>query len=292
MKKAAILLDSSSTYDGYTLNDIFVIPLKIILNDENIIEYYDGKDISSDVIYSWVQEGKNLTTSQPSIGEAIEKIEELLLDYKYVYVIPIAKEISGAYNSFLSIARQIGDERVIVIDSGFLGIKILNDLAPIILNKSNNGESPVEIINYINNVWKNKFYTCVIVNDIAHLKKGGRISKISSFFANLFKVKIILTFKNKLDLYDKKNSLKEAIYSVMEKINTDLDFLNNNINKINIISNNKDEDFLEVEKNILEWMNLKKINFDKKLINKSYLLPSVITIHTGINTLVISTEIK
>lgn len=287
MKKATVLLDSSSMYDGKSEKNIFMIPLKIILNENGIKEYKEIIEINNRKIYGFVEEGKKLSTSQPSIGEGLLMIENLLKEYETIYVLPISKDISGTYDMFKSISRELDKKRVIVLNCGFVGDALLNILAKNILEMVENGEGQESIIKYVEETWRSKFLSALIVNDIGHLKRGGRIGTIASFFAELLKFKIILKMDGKLDLVDKKTSLKDAVDVSLRMINDKIDFLKNGIAKIEILSNNRDDPKIadKVKKYITDWLVKENVDFNKSSLDNSIDFPGVVTIHTGTDTI-------
>jgi len=287
MKKAAILLDSSSLYDGKSEKNIFMIPLTIILNYNGFKEYKETTEISSEKIYDLVKQGKKLSTSQPSIGEGILIIEKLLKEYETIYVIPLSKEISGTYDTFKSISKELDEKRVIILDCGFVGISLLDIIAKNILKMVEKEESKEAIINYVEKIWREKFGATFILNDIGHLKRGGRIGTVASFLAGILKFKIILKIDGKIDLVDKKTSLKEAVDVCLKTIDDKIQFSKNGINKIQIWSNNIDnsEKANELKKYVIEWLKNKKIEFDSSSFDSLPNLASVLTIHTGSDTI-------
>lgn len=294
MKKAAVLLDSSSTFDGKNKENIFMIPLTIILNDNGIKEYKDLVDTTHEEIYDLINNGKNLSTSQPSIGESINVLESLLKEYETIFVVPISKGISGTYDTFISLAKDIDPKRIIIVDASFLGPPLLNDVARIILEKVRKSESNESIKNFIKNEWHPKVIAHIVVNDISHLKRGGRIGTIASIFANLLKFKIIIKFDGKLDVVGKKTSLKDAVELILENSNKEVNFIKNGIEWISILKNDPytSKTVDETKKYMVNWLNKNKISFKEEWVSKCDLLPSVISVHTGTDTVCITIKSK
>ena len=138
----------------------------------------------------------------------------------------------------------------------------------------------------------NKREAVVLINDLDNLVRGGRISVVKSKIAKLLNLKVLVTFNGKLELLDKASSISNAVEKSLKSIDKNIGFSKNGIKNIFITTNylnTEDEAVLEYKKYIENWLDKKDINYEEIIVD---CLPSVISIHTGINTIVIWIESK
>lgn len=81
-----------------------------------------------------------------------------------------------------------------------------------------NGASLTDTVNHINSI-KNLIQHFVVVDDLNHLKRGGRVSALQATFGTLLQVKPIIEMSKagKLEVVRKERGLKKAIKSVVEE---------------------------------------------------------------------------
>lgn len=83
----------------------------------------------------------------------------------------------------------------------------------------NSGKSLDEVYTYLEeNI--NKYSSYFMVDDLNHLKRGGRISPVKAAFGTLFSVKPILYISNEgeLEVCEKANGYTKALNALMEKL--------------------------------------------------------------------------
>jgi fatty acid-binding protein DegV len=100
MHKLALVLDSSSGIKNGEFEHVYVVPL--IINEDvggKITPYKDNVDIDSNSLSKKLIEGANIKTSQSSIGENMQLLEDLTSKYEKVVVVPIPSTISGNLQS-------------------------------------------------------------------------------------------------------------------------------------------------------------------------------------------------
>ena len=182
----SIKITSDSTCDLGELvkqRDIGIMPLKVTLDTET---YLDGVDIQPQAIFDFVAEKKQLPkTSAPSITDYQEFFEEELKTADEILHFSISTKSSVSH----TVARQAAEEfggRVRVIDSMALssgqGLLVLKAA-----DLRDQGKSLDEIEEIIN-VTREHVNTSFVPDSLEYLFKGGRVSRMTMYGANLLKI--------------------------------------------------------------------------------------------------------
>ena len=196
-----------------------MIPLSVAFGGET---YREEVDISAEQFYEKVKQHKNLpTTSQPSVGEFVELFTSLRDEgYDAVISIHLSSGISGTYQGALTAGNMVDGLKVYAYDSeiscmaqGFYAI----EAAKMALD----GKTPEEIIARIDEM-KKTLRAYFMVDDLAHLQRGGRLTGAQAFIGGLLQIKPLLCFENKVIVpFEKIRTRKKAIKRIEELLAED-----------------------------------------------------------------------
>jgi len=190
MGKIALVTDSSCDLNPeiITENNIEVIPLRIIYGDR---EYRDGVDISPKEVYSRLNV-EIPKTSMPAPKDVIDKFKELKENgYTHIIAITLSSGLSGTYDMFKLVSKDITDMVIEVIDSKSLSMVlgfIVMEAAKLIKNNTPYKEL-VEKINAL----KTKAKGFYVLDTLEYLRKGGRMGLVASTLGTLLNIKPIIT---------------------------------------------------------------------------------------------------
>ncbi|OAH54592.1 MULTISPECIES: DegV family protein [Bacillaceae] len=208
--KTAILTDSTA-YLPKELRDelnIYMIPLSVIFGDD---AYREEFDITTEEFYEKVRKGGKLPmTSQPVIGHFVEIYEEIAREYDAVVGIYLSSGISGTYQSSMVAANMVQgldihsfDSEISCAPQGFYVLRAVE--------MAKQGKTPDEIIAKLNEM-KRCTRTYFMVDDLNHLKRGGRLTGTQALIGGLLQVKPILHFENKVIVpFEKIRTSKKAL---------------------------------------------------------------------------------
>ena len=191
MSKIALVTDSTCDLPESVVkkNKITVIPLNVHFGEETFL---DGIDLKSDEFFEKLTTSEiHPQTSQPSVGRFVETYNDLLKKYDSILSIHISSKLSATYNSALQAQKEIGNEKIKVIDSmnGTLGLgAIVHHIAD--LNQK--GESFENLVKEAEKIIPNAIFMG-LVPTLEYLAKGGRIGKARAFMGSLLKIKPILS---------------------------------------------------------------------------------------------------
>lgn len=182
--KTAVVTDSTCDLPREffdTRENLFKVPLKVHFGEDS---YYDGEDISSREFFDKLQtDSRHPSTSQPSMGEFLEKYQEISRDYDRVISLHISGKLSGTIESATLAAREVEDLEIEIVDSysTTLGLGFLVKLA---LQLIDSGREIEEIIKILEET-RNKVDVYFTVSDLSFLQKGGRIGRAQAFLGSI-----------------------------------------------------------------------------------------------------------
>lgn len=197
--ETVIIIDSCTDLPvKYVLdNDIPAMSLTCLLKGK---EYPDdfGKSLAYKEFYDIVKKGDMPTTSQVNSFRFVEEFKKHVKEGKAVIYIGFSSALSGTVGSAMSAKTTVLEEfeaaDITVIDSksASLGYGLLAYYACEMLK---NGESKEEIINWVENnkLKMNHWFT---VEDLFHLKRGGRVSTTSAIIGTVLDIKPVLHVDN------------------------------------------------------------------------------------------------
>ena len=97
--KTAIVTDTNSgiSVDFAKKNKIYLINMPIIIDNQI---FYENKNINEDKFFDFIKNGKQISTSQPSINEITDKWDLILKNgYDELVYIPMSSALSSSFES-------------------------------------------------------------------------------------------------------------------------------------------------------------------------------------------------
>ena len=111
----AILTDTNSGIfpaEGQA-HGIHVLPMPVILDGKT---YYEGVDLTAEAFYKHLEQGGQVSTSQPAPGVIQQCWDAILEDHEELIYIPMSAGLSGECQTALGLAQDYGG-RVRVADN-------------------------------------------------------------------------------------------------------------------------------------------------------------------------------
>ncbi len=253
--KVCIVTDSNSgigVKEGKELG-IVVIPMPFFIDGET---FYEEISLSQERFYELLAQDKDVSTSQPAIGEVTDLWDNLLKEYDQIVHIPMSSGLSMSMqtaSSFASEEPYLG--KVFVVDNCRISVTQRQSVldALVLVNKGYNGE---QIKDYLE---KDKYNSSIyiVVDTLKYLKKGGRVTAAGAMLGSIFGIKPLLTIQGaKLDAFSKPRGMKAAKQKMIDAVKNDIkERFGNDISKIHMevaYTCSKDEaiKFLEEVKSI------------------------------------------
>lgn len=239
---------------------------------------YTNRDVTPLEFYDLLRNGKMPTTTQFNTLEAFEFMEPFVQQGKDILYACFTSGLSGTFGSCSLAAKQLEEKypgsRVYVLDTlcasmgqGLLVYKLFQ------MRKA--GKSMDELITWAEEN-KLKIAHYIMVEDLSHLHRGGRVSKTSAVIGSMLGIKPILyvSDEGKLVNIDKIRGRKQAMEGLVDRMEK---AVGNAPNDIAFVSHSDcREDAEYVAKLVKE-----RFGVENTMIN--YIGPAVGS-HTGIGT--------
>ncbi len=213
--KIAVIADSTAVMGDVINEHLYSVPLKIIFEHKS---FEDGIDLTQKTFFQLLETSSELpSTSQPSIGEVEAVFKDLLKTYDHIIYLTLSSKISGTYDSGMMARSIVNEDRITVFDT--LGTSIIQKLMTLdALKLIDEARTLEEIISHLE-AYRNTFDIYLVVDDLKHLSRTGRVSTTSASIGSMLKIKPILKFKDgKIDLFKKVRSIKKAHQSLVDLI--------------------------------------------------------------------------
>lgn len=173
-----------------------VMPMVFLMDDKVYNHYLDGREMSVEDFYNNLKNGKLPKTTQISYNSYLEYFEQFLAENKDILYISFTSGLSGTYNTSKIAARDLQEKypmrKIEIVDSRCASIG-QGLLMYYVANKYKDEKPSLEeLAEYAENLKMNVAHWFV-VDDIEHLKRGGRISSVSATFAKALQIKPMLS---------------------------------------------------------------------------------------------------
>ena len=221
-----IVTDSSCDLGINFIEENNIELIQLLLNlDGEIIKDDLGKSLGYREFYEKLRAGSMPSTSQINIYTFEEKFKELLDKGYEILYIGLSSALSGTFNSANMARNNILEEnpnaKIAVVDSisVSMGLGMLIKKAYEMINE---GKMLEEIVQWIEEN-KSKVIHAILVDDLKHLKRGGRLSASSAAVGTILNIKPLLKLNNSgaveatEKVKGKKKALKRLASIVKEK---------------------------------------------------------------------------
>jgi len=171
-----------------------VLPLRLELKGQEYRNFLDGREIGFQEFYNQVRGGEMPVTSAVNVGEFEETMRPMLEAGKDLLCICFSSALSTTYQSAVIAAKELGEEfperKILVVDSlcASMGQGLLIWLCA---QEKKKGLSIEELRDYAEKT-KGRICHWFTVDDLNHLKRGGRVSAAAALFGTMLSVKPVL----------------------------------------------------------------------------------------------------
>lgn len=204
--KLAIVTDSSAFLTDDIRKQVHVLDIPVTFGGET---FFEGKNLTLDDFYAYMATSEELPkTSQPSLAafdELLTRFEEE--HYTHVICLFLSSGISGFYQSIQYLIEEHPQLTVAIPDSKITSAPLGTMIASL-LRWAEQGDSFETLLDKLEQqiALTTAF---ILVDDLNHLVKGGRLSNGSALLGNLLSIKPILHFD------------KDGVIKVFSKIRTE-----------------------------------------------------------------------
>ena len=220
MSKIAIVTDSNSgiTQEQGKQLGISVIPMPFEINGK---EYFEDINLSQEEFYELLEDGAEISTSQPSPEAVLDLWDRLLEEYDEIVHIPMSSGLSGSCGTAMGLALDY-DGKVQVVNNQRISVTLRQSVLDA-MELAKQGKNASEIKEILE---REKFESSIYItlDTLKYLKKGGRVTPAAAALATLLKIKPVLQIQGeKLDAFAKARTVKQAKSIMMESIKKDME---------------------------------------------------------------------
>jgi DegV family protein with EDD domain len=251
-----ILTDSTSYIEKHiqTEFDIRVVSLNVIFQTESFKEV----DIDNEVFYKMMEEKGIPTSSQPSVQEMYDEMENVVQKGDSLCCIFLSSDMSGTYSTAHMVKDMIletyEDAKIEIIDSRSNCMQL--GYAAVVAARAAKDGKTLEVVKETaeNNIKRSRFL--FVPDSLEYLKKGGRIGSASALIGGFLKIIPILTVEDgKTTILTKVRTKRKAVLTMVNKMLQDIEIYGNGEIMVHHIHNYNEA--LELSKELSEKLKVK-----------------------------------
>lgn len=200
MQDFVIITDSCADLSADLVQSlgIVVAPLTVTIEEKDYRNYPDNRELDPHFFYDKMRAGATAVTSAVNVNQFIEITEPYLQAGKDILYLNFSSGLSTTYNSACIAAEELGEKyperKLYTVDtlSASLGQGLLIWYA---VQLKNQGQSIEEVRDWLE---EHKLNLChwFTVDDLMHLKRGGRISGTTAILGTMLSIKPVLHMDN------------------------------------------------------------------------------------------------
>lgn len=200
MSDYVLMTDSCCDLSAETAQelDLTILPLLLELGGKSYRNWLDGREIGFHDFYARIRAGETATTSAVSVGDFETAMTEILSQGKDLLYLAFSSALSATYQSACIAAEdlreQFPERKIEIVDtlSASMGQGLLLYHCA---QERSKGKSLEEVRDFAE---KTKLRLChwFTVDDLNHLKRGGRVSSTAAFFGTMLSIKPVLHVDN------------------------------------------------------------------------------------------------
>ena len=215
--KLAVITDSSAFLQAETLRkeDLFVLDIPVNIDGQ---EYVEGVNLTAQEFYEKMASASELPkTSQPSIAKLAEILSSLKAKgYTHALGLFLSSGISGFYQN-IQYMKDEYERLTIAFPDTRITSAPLGYMVESVLKWAEQGDGFESILDKVTEQIENTS-AFIMVDDLDHLVKGGRLSNGAAILGNLLSIKPILYFNDQgvIEVYEKVRTEKKATKRLVE----------------------------------------------------------------------------
>lgn len=221
MSRIAVITDSNSGITQAQAKElsVFVLPMPFMINEET---YFEDINLTQEEFYKRLEEGADISTSQPSPEEVMKLWKEKLAEYDEIVHIPMSSGLSGSCQSAMMLASEPKFEgKVHVVNNQRISVTQRQSVLDAV-KMAENGMSGAQIKEALE---ADKFNSSIYImlDTLYYLKKGGRITPAAAALGTLLRLKPVLQIQGeKLDAFAKARTSGQGKSIMINAIKNDI----------------------------------------------------------------------
>ncbi len=224
MSQYQIMTDSSCDLPAALAAELelTVLPLTVTIDEKSYTNYLDEREITFKECYAALRDGREAKTAAANVDSFEQAMEPILQAGEDILYLGFSSALSSTYNAGALAAEQLAekypDRKILTVDtlSASMGQGLLVYLT---VQQKRAGATIEEARDFAE---KNKFHLChwFTVDDLHHLRRGGRVSATSAVLGTVLNIKPVLHMDNegRLIFMEKVRGRRASIKRMLEKM--------------------------------------------------------------------------
>ncbi len=218
--KVAVVTDSNSGITQAQAKElgIFVLPMPFMIDGK---DYFEDISLTQKEFYERLEDGSDISTSQPSPQAVTGLWDEILKEYDEIVHIPMSSGLSGSCQTALMLQEDY-QGKVEVVNNQRISVT-QRQSALDARTMAAEGKTAAQIREYLE---ATKFDSSIYImlDTLKYLKKGGRITPAAAALGTLLRLKPVLQIQGeKLDAFAKARTIKQAKNIMMTAMAHDME---------------------------------------------------------------------
>ena len=203
--------------------DLTVLPLSFTIEGNTLLNTPDHADMSPEEFFQKIAAGADCTTAAVNVGQFTDAMEKVLSEEKDILCICFSSALSTTYQSACIAASDLREKhpgaKSVVIDSlsASRGQGML--LYRAVRERREKGLDIDALARYVENIIQSQDHW-FIVDDLNHLKRGGRVSAAAALVGTMLGIKPVMhtDSEGRLTPVSKARGSKAALRALVDKM--------------------------------------------------------------------------
>ena len=203
--------------------DLTVLPLSFTIEGKTLLNTPDHADMSPEEFFQKIAAGADFTTAAVNVGQFTDAMEKVLSEEKDILCICFSSALSTTYQSACIAASDLREKhhgaKIVVIDSlsASRGQGML--LYRAVRERREKGLDIDALARYVENIIQSQDHW-FIVDDLNHLKRGGRVSAAAALVGTMLGIKPVMhtDSEGRLTPVSKARGSKAALRALVDKM--------------------------------------------------------------------------
>ena len=202
--------------------DVCVISLSYIMDGKTYLNSLEDPPMSSKAFFDLLREGKTCTTAAVNVGQFIDAMRPILEQGRDIIYIAFSSALSTTYQSACiasdDLKAEFPDAKIVVVDS-LSASRGLGRLVWRASEEKKKGKSIDELADFVRDYIPRQCHWFT-VDDLGHLKRGGRVSATTALVGTMLSIKPVLHVddEGRLISREKARGMKAALSNLVDKV--------------------------------------------------------------------------
>lgn len=202
--------------------DVCVVSLSYIIDGKTYLNSLENPPMSSKAFFDLLREGKTCTTAAVNVGQFTDVMRPILEQGRDIIYVAFSSALSTTYQSACIAADDLKedfpDAKIVVVDS-LSASRGLGRLVYLAAQEKKNGKTIDEVADFVRDYIPRQCHWFT-VDDLNHLKRGGRVSATTALVGTMLSIKPVLHVddEGRLISREKARGMKAALGNLVDKV--------------------------------------------------------------------------